>query len=228
MADIPIRLVSFERAVRLVPSRFPPVGVFDRVLGDPADALATLYVEGLTNARLRAELGQLWSVAQEDWIAGPGTTPVMAAFTHPNVSGTRFSDGTYGVYYAAGDEATALQEARYSRGRYLRLAEDAPQALTMRMYVSKIAAEFHDIRGLRQALADVYDPDNYTVGQALGRRLREQHSFGIVYDSVRNASGECVAVFRPPAVRPVMQTRHFQFIWDGARITDVLRVTKVA
>ena len=52
-------------------------------------------------ARLRQELGQLDLVPRERRISGPGTQPLMAAFTHLNPDGSRFSDGTYGVFYAA-------------------------------------------------------------------------------------------------------------------------------
>ena len=50
--------IDWPEAWRLVPSRFPPQGVFDRI-ADPADLEALFAIEALTNDRLREELGQL-------------------------------------------------------------------------------------------------------------------------------------------------------------------------
>ena len=84
--------IKWDPSYRLVPSRFPPVGLFDRV-SDPADLEVVLAVESLTNDRLRNETGEIRLVPPEDRVSGPGTTPIMAAFTHLNPEGSRFSDG---------------------------------------------------------------------------------------------------------------------------------------
>src|SRR3990167_7404591 len=82
---------------RLVSSRFPPVSVFDWAeTKEELEEIAAL--ESLTNDRLRGECGDISLVAKSEWVIGEGTTPLMAAFTHPGYS--RFSDGNYGVYYA--------------------------------------------------------------------------------------------------------------------------------
>ena len=78
-------------------------------VADPADLDAVFAVEELTNQRIRTQVGELSLVPEADRISGPGTSPIMAAFTHPNTAGSRFSPGTYGVYYAAGDEQTAVR-----------------------------------------------------------------------------------------------------------------------
>ncbi len=54
----------------------------------------------LVNPRLRNEAGAIHLVPPEERVTGPGATWVMAPFTHFNPNGSRFSDGTYGVYYA--------------------------------------------------------------------------------------------------------------------------------
>jgi hypothetical protein len=110
--------VSWKPCYRLIPSHFPPIGVYDRV-ANPADLDAVFAVENLTNPRLRQEAGELSMVAPQDRVAGPGTTPIMAAFTHLNPDGSRFSDGSYGVYYAGQTLDTAIAETRYHRARFL-------------------------------------------------------------------------------------------------------------
>ena len=78
--DIPVTATHWAPCYRIIPSRFPPVGLFDKV-ADPADLEAVFLVEAMTNDRLRDEAGDLSLVPPEDRVAGPGTTPIMAAFT---------------------------------------------------------------------------------------------------------------------------------------------------
>lgn len=59
------------------------------------------------------------------------------------------------------------------------------------------------------------------LANALARALKAKNSYGIAYDSVRHAGGECVAVFRPPALSNRIQGPHFGYVWDGEQITTV-------
>jgi RES domain len=218
----PLSPFSWKPSYRLIPSRFPPVGLFDRV-ADPADLDAVFAVENLTNPRLRQEAGDISLVPMEERVTGPGATPIMAAFTHLDAEGSRFTDGTYGVYCAALALATAIAETRHSRAIFLARTREASMEVDMRTYLTDVAGEFHDIRG-RSDLADVYSRDSHAAGQALGRALKAENSWGVAYDSVRHAGGQCVAVFRPRALSNCRQGPHFRYVWNGAAITDVLTV----
>jgi hypothetical protein len=211
--------VAWRPCYRLVPSRFPPIGLFDRV-ADPADLDAVFAVENLTNPRLRQEAGDMSLVPLDERVTGPGTTPIMAAFTHLDPEGSRFSDGSYGVYYAAQSLATAIAETRHSRARFLSRTNEAPIEIDMRTYLTDVEGDLHDIRG-RTELADIYAPDNYAAGQTLGRALKQINAAGIAYDSVRHAAGKCVGVFRPRILSNCIQGPHFCYVWDGARIKTV-------
>jgi hypothetical protein len=177
-------------------------------------------VENLTNPRLRQEAGDISLVPPEERISGPGTTPIMAAFTHLDPEGNRFSDGTYGIYYASDSIDTAISETRRSRERFLARTKEAPIEVDMRTYLADLAGDLHDIRG-RTDLPSVYDPENYSASQMLGRELRMVNSYGIAYDSVRHPDGECVAVFRPRILSNCIQGPHFCYVWDGARIVNI-------
>ena len=215
----PVTKVIWKPCYRLVPSRFPPVSIYDRV-ADPADLDAVFAVENITNPRLRQEAGDISLVAAEDRIAGPGTTPIMAAFTHLNPEGSRFSDGTYGVYYAGRSIDTAIAETRHTRELFLARTSEAPMEIDMRTYLADLNGKLHDIRG-RVDLTGVYDRDRCTSGQALARRLRKIASYGIAYDSVRDPGGQCVGVFRPLILTNCFQGPHYCYVWDGSRITTV-------
>jgi hypothetical protein len=220
--NIAVRHVTWMPSWRIIPSRFPPIQLFERVT-DPADLDAVLALESLTNDRVRAEVGQLDLIPLEDRLAGPGTSAIMAAFTHLNPDGSRFSDGSYGVYYAGKTLETAIAETRYHREQFMLATTQPPMELDMRVYLTDLAAHLHDIRGLRETLPAIYAADDYSASQALGMRLRAQDSWGIAYDSVRHEGGECVGVFRPPALRNCRQGRHLCYVWDGKRIRTIYR-----
>lgn len=207
---------------RLVPSVFPPMSLFDRVA--TAEELdIVIAIESMTNDRLRDEIGELRLVPVEERQTGPGTTPVMAAFTHLNPEGSRFSDGSYGVYYAADTIDTALAETRYHRELFLQRTDEPPMEIDMRSYQSEIHTTLHDIRGQPQQWQAVYDKNSYAASQILAIELRTSGSNGLVYDSTRQPQGECVAIFRANIPEPVVQGSHYCFRWDGQKIVDMYR-----
>lgn len=221
--DPPISRVRWATAWRIVPSRFPPVGLFDRI-AKPNDMDAVFQIESMTNPRLREEMGALAMVPRERRISGAGSTPVMAAFTHLNPEGSRFSDGSWGVFYAARSVTTAIEETVYHQQRFLAATAEAPTDLQMRCYKTAVKASLADIR---DGWPEVHDPDNYSAGVALARRLRDGGADGIVYNSVRHHGGQCVAAFYPDVVAPCTQAQHLIYRWDGQRIAAVLEVTPV-
>ena len=216
------RHLEWRPSYRLIPSRFPPVSVFDRV-ADPVDLEAVFYVVNLTNPRLRQEVGDISLVPAEERVSGPGATPIMATYTHLDPEGSRFSDGSFGVYYAARSLDTAIAETRHSRARFLARTHEGPMEIDMRTYMTDVCAELHDIRshGNPGDHTDIYHPDSYAAGQMLGRELKAINAWGIAYDSVRHCSGECVAVFRPRALSNCRQGPHFCYVWDGSQFTTV-------
>ena len=220
----PVKRIRWNQAYRIVPSRFPPIGVYDRI-ADPADLDAVFAIEALTNPRLREEAGALKLVSKEHRISGPGSTPVMAAFTHLNPEGSRFSDGTWGVFYAAHSVATAVEETVYHRERFLAATAESACDIEMRCYRTSVDSKLHDIRG---GWAAAHDPASYATSVTLARELRAADSNGIVYDSARHRGGECLAAFQPDVVASCTQAQHLVYRWDGARIAQVLAVSELA
>ena len=216
------RHTAWRPSHRLVPSRFPPVGLFDRVV-EPGDLEAVYALEALTNDRVRDEAGDLGLVPAKDRIAGPGTTPIMAAFTHLNPDGSRFSDGSYGVYYCAQTLDTALAEVRYHQERFLRRTNEGPIRLELRLYLSNLDAKLVDVR----KRPEFHHPDDYGPGQRLGRVLRPGGKDGVLYRSVRHDGGHCAAVFRPAVLSPCRQSSHYAFHFDGSGIVAIDELSTV-
>ena len=58
MEEPPTARVQWRPCYRIVPSRFPPIDLFEKV-ADPADLEAVYAIEAMTNDRLRDEAGDL-------------------------------------------------------------------------------------------------------------------------------------------------------------------------
>lgn len=215
--DIALVDLGWGATYRLVPSRFPPIGLFERV-ADPRDLDVVFAIEALTNPRLRQEAGEISLVPPDERMSGPGSSPIMAAFTHLNPNGSRFSDGRYGVYYAARSLKTAVREVGHHQARFLAATGEQAIAVDLRCYRSLVRQPLHDLRGLRDRLGEVYASDDYSASQRFGAALRAARSWGVAYDSVRDAGGECVGIFRPRALAPAVQGQHVTLLWNGRQI----------
>ena len=216
----PLKRVAWKPCYRIIPSRFPPIQLFERV-ADPADLEAVFAVEALTNTRIREEVGELPLVAPEDRVSGAGSSWIMAPFTHVSAPGGRFSTPEFGAYYASRDIVTAIAETRYHRARFMAYTSEPPMEIDMRVLRANLSGRLHDARGMGRAHPDIYDKSDYSASQALATRLRAAGSSGIVYDSVRHTGGECSAILRPPVLTRCRQAQHLAYVWDGTSITDV-------
>jgi RES domain-containing protein len=223
-AALPQRRVRWQQACRIVPTRYPAVNLFDRV-ADEADFDALIALESLTNERAREELGQIERVPREDRLYGPGSGPIMAAFTHLNVLGSRFSAGGHGVFYAARERATATAETSYHHARFLAATHEPPMHLPMRLYQVAIDARLHDLRQPGAVPAAVFDADDYGASRALGAALHAAGSGGVVYRSVRRPQGQCVGLFKPRGASGCVHAAFLLYAWDGRRFTDIYEKT---
>jgi hypothetical protein len=220
----PLTRVDWPKTYRAIPSRYPPIDLFERVAS--ADEWDELYeLEGMTNPRLRDEVGDISLVPDEDRVYGPNASWVMGAFTHiSDRKPSRFSDGSYGVYYAANTELTAIKETAHHLGNtYADTHAEAGETVRMRMLVGKVNELFRDIRGA--AFPELHDPQDYSAPQAFGRTVRSNGENGVVYDSVRDPGhGECLAAFRPKAVAIPVQGGHYEYHWDGSHFDRYWRI----
>ena len=118
--NAPQTLVRWTGAPRLIPSRYPVVGLLDRVTA-PDDLAAVFELESWTNDRISAELGLLHTIPAGEWVTGqPMASVVMAAYCHPRAGGGRFSSEMRGAWYAARTLPTALAESIHHRTAELR------------------------------------------------------------------------------------------------------------
>lgn len=218
--------LDWSPAYRVIPTRFPAVNLFDRV-ASPEDFDALYALEAMTNDRLRTEVGELDLVPREERRFGPGYGPIMAALTHLNPLGSRFSDGTYGVFYCARSRETAIAETRYHTGKFLEATSESPMRQQMRLYTVLAQGEVVDIRNDASLDLAVLSPDDYLAGQTLGRAVRESGAPGIAYPSVRDVEGECLAAFRTTLLRDCHHAAYLEYNWNGSSVDMVFELNQV-
>lgn len=215
--------LNHTKHFRIIPSIYPPINFFEDLV-DPDEMEALFEIESLTNERLRESIGDIFQVSAEDRVTGPGSSIIMAAFTHIHFP-SRFTDGSYGVYYAGLMLETAIRETVFHRERFLNYTHESACEITMRVYEGKINKPLHDIR--TKAYHACYNPNDYQAAQTLGQHLKSIQSWGLIYHSVRHTNGQCIALFRPPATSIPIQTKHLQYHWNGQQITHVSEIKPI-
>ena len=209
--------VRWQRTFRLTRSIYPPIDLFEDI-ADPTDWQSIADAEAKTNPRLRDEVGAIHLVPPERRVSGPGASWTMAPFCHVSRDRpSRFSDGSYGVYYAGDRFEVALAETVFHFERFMAATDEEPSTADYRELIGRLDAELHDLRGTGAFEAEL-DADDYATAQSLAHELRRRHaSDGIVYPTVRYPVGEAVAAFWPDVVGIPVQGRHLCYRWDGRR-----------
>ena len=207
-------------------SHYPPIDLFDDV-ADPRDWDALALAQARTNPRIYEEIGDLSLVPRDRRLSGDGASWVMAAFTHASTDRpSRFSDGSFGVYYAGKSLETAFREHTFHMARFYSAAATAPGWVSqVRQLIGSIDNDLIDIRSGKHL--EILDPDlaSYPAAQAFARQMKDKGMNGIVYPSQRHSEGECVAAFYPDVVTPPRQGDHFRYHWNGREVDFVQQIT---
>ncbi|MEP4771006.1 MAG: RES family NAD+ phosphorylase [Roseibium sp.] len=217
----PIVRSEWSRAFRIIRSIHPPIDLFEDI-ADPADWEALASAEAKTNPRIWGNLGRLDLVPVERRVQGEGASYLMAPFVHVSHDRPgRFTDGSYGVYSAGNSEEVAIREVAYHHGRTMRASREEPGWTSQfRVLINSLDLKLHDLR----AISEVYDADDYTISQDIGRDLRRSGSNGVLYTSVRAPGGLCAGIFWPDLIPIPVQGDHYEFHWDGDEVDRVLNL----
>ena len=226
MNSNPKTSLDWNPAWRVIPTRFPAVNLFDRVAA-PEDFEALYALEAMTNDRLRDQVGDISLVPPEERQFGNGSGPIMAAFTHLNPSGSRFSDGSYGVFYCTRKRDTAIAETRYHQTLFMQATNEPPMRLQMRLYTVEAKGRVNDLRKTSQTEPRIVDPDSYGFSQGIGRALHDEGASGILYPSVRHAGGQCLAAFKTTLLKNCLHAAYLEYNWNGQEIDAVFEVSQV-
>ncbi|MDR5728575.1 MAG: RES family NAD+ phosphorylase [Terriglobia bacterium] len=208
----PISPVHLRSTHRMIAAKYSEGGSVLSSISENESMLADLAeLDGATNDRLLGEEGLLPGISVHELVYGVRYASIVnAAFTHKNPAGSRFNDGTRGAWYAGVDRATSIAEVAYHRAQQLTNIDwKEEERSTYDDYLADFTTEFHDLRGEnREGTARPFKkflkpdpvPACYAESQQLARKLLASRSNGLIYPSVRNPGGTCIACFRPALV----------------------------
>ena len=178
-----------------------------------------------TNERTLAEGGLPAGIDVHELVFGlPYAQIVNAAFTHAHPLGSRFNGPDRGAWYCAFEAQTAIAEVTFHKTIDLLEVGVLEDEATFDDYTADFSAEFHDLRRAG-GFAACLDPTSYVASQQLAQALLAAGSLGVVYPSVRNRSGTCIACFRPPLVTNVAKAGSYRFVWKGDATPSVTRLS---
>lgn len=219
----PVSFIRQDDSHRLIPSKFTAAGHpgLMRIADDDAHLSTILELDHFTDDRLLAEHGLLPGISSQELVVGvPGYRVINAAFTHARPEGSRFNGPDRGAWYASFELATAQAEVAFHKATEYAEIGRFEDTVTYQDYLSDFKGSFHDLRESAGFKA-VLSPNSYVTSQQLASRLLTTGSSGIVYPSVRNPGGTCIACFRPPLVLNVRSAKQYQFVWDGSPIPTI-------
>lgn len=216
--NVPLRRVTWPRTVRIIRSIHPPIDLFEDI-ADPADWEALASAEAKFNPRIRDSIGDLAKVPVARRVTGPGASWIMAPFVHcSHLRPGRFSDGSFGLYYAGDRTEVAIAETVHHHTRFMRATNEAPGWTSQfRELIGSVDADLDDAT----RRADLLDPDDYRASQVFGAERRAAGSNGITWPSIRYPEGQCIAVFWPDVIPIPTQGAHFAYHWNGATVDFV-------
>jgi RES domain-containing protein len=223
----PLTEIRLRNTHRLIPSKYSESGsVLSRLAEDPGELNHLLELDGATNDRLLGEEGLLPGISVHELVYGVDYAHIVnAAFTHASPEGGRFNGPERGAWYAGLARDTALTEVAFHKQRQLEeVAWVEAETSTFDDYLADFTMPVHDLTSEKPQFKKYLRPDPipecYAEPQVLAQDLLAAQSNGIMYPSVRQARGTCLACFRPPLVYFVQRGARLEIsIQAGARFS---------
>lgn len=167
--------------------------LFDDLTHDPAEWLLAQKVEdGVKPPPYRSQTPIIDRPFEDaEWF-----NAIIWPFKH--VQASRFSDGTYGVWYGSDSVETTVYESTYHWYRGL-LSDAGFERMTVvaerQVYSVACNAALLDFRKTADRHPDLLHSSDYTFCQSLGSRIHREGHPGLLTQSVRRPVGENVAIF---------------------------------
>ena len=203
---------------RLIPSRFPPISIYERVIAN--DRLNELVaVENLTNPRVKTATLMTSGLVPVDPSSPALQNWNLAPFTYPNPEGSYFFRKGFSVLELSENLQAALATSVRRRELFLRRTREPPIDLEMRVLKTPVSGDFVD---LRQS-PPFSEEDRWKVGDSVVR----QNLDGALFSSPDREGSSCIAVLKESKLGRSEQTKHFKFRWDGERFSSIVAFGEV-
>lgn len=132
-----------------------------------------------------------------------------------NSSQSRFSDGTYGVWYGADSLETTIFETAYHWQN--KLLSDAGfnrpgVSIERKVYLVKCDSALIDLRSAIERNPEILHPNDYTATHAIGSKIHREGHPGLITKSARYSEGDVYAIFTPKILSNVRHTCYLTYI----------------
>ncbi len=206
-----------QDVARNIVSLYQSQDLFDDLTNDPAEWRLAQKVEDEVKPPLYRSQTPIICRPFEDaeWFSA-----ITWPFKHWQAS--RFSDGSYGVWYGADTVETTVYESAYHW--YRGLLSDAgyerePVVAEREVYKVTCGAALLDFRKLTDDYPDLLHPADYAFSQVVGARIHREGHPGLLIQSVRRSAGENVVVFNPGVLSNPKLNCQLVYRLEGERIT---------
>lgn len=198
---------------RLIPSRFPPVDVFER-LGSPELAARAKDLEMKSNPRLREKT--ILQATHPD--IGEGSPQLQnwnhAPFAYANPEGSTFLHAGYRVLELVEGVRPALAFALWRREQFLERTQEPSLGLDMRLLITPVKGDFVDLS------AEPFETDE-AKRRAIGAELYDEGAQGVLFRRPEYRAVPALAVFDQAVLGRSVQSAHYRFAWDGKTIGKI-------
>lgn len=133
--------------------------------------------------------------------------------------GSRFSDGSFRPLYTAKETRTCVAEVLFHWGRFFHAA-GSPEGVFLQARILGIRVEGARFLDIRTGFDELHDPGSYQASQRFGLDAWMAGEDGILYRSVRDPGGTCVAAVRSEVAGMPREQGELRFRWDGTGFRD--------
>ena len=205
-----------QDVVRNIVSLRASQDLFDDLTDDPAAWLLAQKVEDEVKPPPYASHKPLIDRPFEDaqWF-----NAIAWPFKHWQTS--RFSDGSFGVWYGSESVETTVYESAYHWYRGLLSDAGFEQMAVIaerKVYWVACNAALLDFRQVSDAQPELLHPSDYTFCQAVGARIHREGHPGLLTQSVRRPAGENLAIFNPAVLSNPRHNCQLTYRLEGGQI----------
>ena len=190
--------------------------LFDDLTDDPAEWLLAQKVEDEVKPPLYSSRKPIIDRPFEDaqWF-----NAIDWPFKHWQTS--RFSDGSFGVWYGSESVETTVHESAYHWYRGLLSDAGFEQMAVIaerKVYWVACNAALLDFRQVADTQPDLLHPSDYTFCQTVGSRIHREGHPGLLTQSVRRPAGENLAIFNPAVLSNPRHNCQLTYRLEGGQI----------
>jgi hypothetical protein len=203
--DLPVVEID-QKFHNLIPSRFPPVAVYQRIAGGRDDIFTA--IEEMTNPRVREKERLTRCLAPVDQDDPRFKNWNHAPFVYPNPEGSRFYAADRNVVELADDLQTALAISIGRRAEFLRRTAEPSTYLEMRQIVRPVRGNYLDA-------TDWDGMEDRKRRLELGKHVADRGLDGLVFRPAERRSSRCIVVLKAECLGKPDQADHFKYLWNG-------------